>query len=60
MKFDRIVHRDATGEQELTLEELMAVPLPTRVRWILREELSFFSGEEPVPTAEALKDLRLL
>jgi hypothetical protein len=57
--FDRVVITRATGERRsYSAEEFLALPLPTRIQYILAREVEFFQGHHKLERAEALKSLR--
>lgn len=60
LPFDSIVIEDsAAGEQRLTLEEFLAIPLATRVKYIMEKKLRFFLGEALVERALGLRTLMM-
>jgi hypothetical protein len=56
--FDRVVIGKALHQRDLWLSEFLAIPIETRVKWILAEEIRFFLGTVEVPRSRALAWLR--
>jgi hypothetical protein len=56
--FDHIRIREGPAVRVLTAQELLALPLHTRVRWLLDDSLEFYSGAELVDRRLALAALR--
>ena len=57
LPFDSIAIDDVSGEQRLSVEEFLAVPLTTRVKWIMEKRLRFFSGATSVDRGLGLRSL---
>jgi len=59
LPFDEVHLRDSTGvEHHLTPVQFLALPLPERVRALLRKELHFFKSGVQVEQEVALAALR--
>ena len=56
--FDHIRIREGPTVRILTAEELLALPIHTRVRWLLDDSLEFYRGAELVDRRLALAALR--
>ena len=56
--FDRVEVKNVDGTvTTMTKAAFLALPLPDRVRHILKGNLAFFSGREAVNQREALREL---
>ena len=58
LPFDHIRVREQGRERVLSAQELLALPLHTRVRWLLDDSLEFYRGAERVDRRVALAALR--
>ena len=58
LPFDHIRVREGGKELVLSAEDLLALPLHTRVRWLLDDSLEFYRGAERVERRVALAALR--
>jgi len=57
--FDRVVISPAAGGlQSYSAEEFLALPLATRIQFILARQVRFFQGSLELERADALKSLR--
>ena len=57
LPFDSIAIDDVSGEQRLSIEEFLAVPITTRVRWIMEKRLRFFMGASAIDRGLGLRSL---
>lgn len=57
LPFDSVAIDETSGEQRLSLEEFLAIPLGTRVRWIMEKRLRFFRGGSAVDRGLGLRSL---
>lgn len=57
LPFDSIAIDDAAGEQRLSIEEFLAIPITTRVKWIMEKRLRFFQGTSAVDRGLGLRSL---
>jgi hypothetical protein len=58
LPFDHIRVRQEGRDLVLSAKELLALPLHTRVRWLLDDSLEFYRGGERVERRVALAALR--
>ena len=58
LPFDHIRVREGDKDLVLTASALLALPLHTRVRWLLNDSLEFYRGDERVDRRVALAALR--
>jgi hypothetical protein len=58
LPFDHIRVREGDRDLVLTAKALLALPLHTRVRWLLNDSLEFYRGNERVDRRVALAALR--
>jgi len=58
LPFDHIRLREGAEVRVLTASELLALPLHTRVRWLLDESIEFYRGSRLVDRRLALAALR--
>jgi hypothetical protein len=58
LPFDHIRIREGREARILSARELLALPIHTRVRWLLDESLQFFRGDTLVDRRLALAALR--
>jgi len=58
LPFDHIRVREGDRDLVLTAQALLALPLHTRVRWLLNDSLEFYRGDERVDRRVALSALR--
>lgn len=58
LPFDHIKIREGREVRVLTASELLALPIHTRVRWLLNESIEFYEGSRPVDRRLALAALR--
>ena len=58
--FDRVivVSPAVGGRQNYSAEEFLALPLATRIQFILARQVRFFQGSLEIERADALKSLR--
>ena len=57
LPFDSIAIDDVSGEQRLSIEEFLAVPITTRVKWIMEKRLRFFRGASVIDRGLGLRSL---
>lgn len=60
LPFDRVVVSEGGRRRVLQPDELLALPLDVRVRWLLSGNLEFRRGDKIVDRREALAALRKL
>jgi hypothetical protein len=58
LPFDHIKIREGSAVRTLTANEFLALPIHTRVRWLLGAGLEFYRGAELVERRVALDVLR--
>jgi hypothetical protein len=58
LPFDHIRVKEGDRDLVLSAKALLALPLHTRVRWLLNDSLEFYSGDERVDRRVALAALR--
>ncbi len=58
LPFDRVIVTDGGESRVFTPASFLALPLHTRVRWLLDTSLHFRAGSKPVDQREALAALR--
>lgn len=57
--FDTVKVRQESGlENAYSPADFLAVNLSVRMKWILEQKVTFFAGNQPVSTREALKHIR--
>ena len=57
LPFDSIAIDDVSGEQRLSVEEFLAIPITRRVKWIMEKRLRFFMGGSSVDRGLGLRSL---
>lgn len=60
LPFDRVVLQLDDGQQELSVDEFLALPVHKRVGYLLSRSLSFYLGKTEVDRREALTRLRAM
>jgi len=56
--FDRVEIEDEGPRRTLTPAEFFALPLPTRIAYVLREKAAFKNGDAAVDARKVLAELR--